>query len=220
MMDYVPTPEQILAGLIKMANECRLVAIIWHVFFAIIIGALIIGLYRKKTNRWYLTKRAFGIFLGLPALSVGIVSCFYNPVNAIVGIVIGALLLLTAVKFSSENVQLAPKWAMIPGIFMVIFGWIYPSALFMDLSSIGSYVFATPLGLIPCTTLSIIIGLTLLLNGLNSRRYSLIVGITGIVYGILGVVQLGVLIDVVLFIGACVLTINAIRGKYNGIKII
>ena len=52
-----------------------------------------------------------------------------------------------------------------------------------------------PTGLVPCPTLSIVIGLALIVEGLDSRIWtSVLVGATGVFYGIFGAVRLGVTI--------------------------
>lgn len=54
----------------------------------------------------------------------------------------------------------------------------------------------------PCPTLSIVIGLSLVVGGLDSRAWTLLLGISGLFYGLFGVLRLGVTIDLVLFLGA------------------
>jgi hypothetical protein len=91
---------------------------------------------------------------------------------------------------------------LIPGIIMFAFGWIYPH--FLGASSFVPYLYSPPVGLIPCATLSIVIGLLLILNGLQSRLILFLFGITGLFYGLTGVFQLGVVIDIVLLAGSIV----------------
>jgi len=100
---------------------------------------------------------------------------------------------------------------MIPGIILFIFGWIYPH--FLDTPSFLPYLYSAPIGLIPCPTLSIVIGLALVLNGLGSRALSLVLGLSGMFYGITGVTQLGVAIDLVLAPGAIMILVRAFAGK-------
>jgi len=93
---------------------------------------------------------------------------------------------------------------------MFLFGWGYPH--FLDSSSFLPYVYSAPTGIIPCPTLSIVIGSALILDGLGSRILSLMLGMSGILFGITGVVQLGVSIDVVL-LGSIVILILAFVGE-------
>jgi hypothetical protein len=55
----------------------------------------------------------------------------------------------------------------------------------------------------------------MVLNGLNSRALSLILGIMGMFYGITGVAQLGVSIDWVLLLGAVMIVIVGFLRKYS-----
>jgi hypothetical protein len=95
--------------------------------------------------------------------------------------------------------------AVIPGIIMFLVGWVYPH--FLDSSSFFPYLYSAPTGIIPCPTLSMVIGSALILNGLGSRIVSLMLGISGILFGITGVVQLGVSIDVMLLGSIVILTL-------------
>jgi hypothetical protein len=202
----MPTVEQILIGLKEIANTWQTVAIFWHVYFAAIIIVLIFGIRPSK--------RIGGILLGLPLLSVSIIAWVSsNPFNGMIYGLISIIVFYISTKLPRENVQVAPLWVWIPGILMFIFGWVYPH--FLDTSSFWSYLYSAPTGLIPCPTLSIVIGLTMVLNGLNSRALLLILGIMGMFYGITGVAQLGVSIDGVLLLGAVMIVIVAFLGKYS-----
>jgi hypothetical protein len=69
--------------------------------------------------------------------------------------------------------------------------------------------------LIPCPTLSIVIGFTLLANGMSSRYWSLSLAVLGLFYGLFGILRLQVQIDAGLLIGATTLTILAFSLKPN-----
>jgi len=68
----------------------------------------------------------------------------------------------------------------------------------------------------PCPTLSIVIGLALVLGGLGSRAWSVVVGATGIFYGIFGAAHLGVRLDWVLLLGALMSVLAVPRGFIDG----
>lgn len=200
----MPTTEQILSGLKIMVNTWWPLAVFWHIYFAAIIIALLFGVR--------FSKRLGGILLPLPILSVSLVAWFSsNQFNGFLYALIGILLIYFSVKLPHEKASIAPLWTLIPGIIMFIFGWIYPH--FLEYSSSFAYLYAAPTGLIPCPTLSIIIGLLLILNGLESRTLMLLLGFVGLYYGIIGVVQLGVLIDLVLLAGAILIVIMAFTRK-------
>jgi len=67
---------------------------------------------------------------------------------------------------------------------------------------------------IPCPTLSAVIGVTLILGLLESRAWSLTVAVMGFAYGAIGIFRLGVRIDVVLLAGAAALAVAALRRDF------
>lgn len=189
----MPSSEVILAGLNAIANEWRLLAILWHGYFAALVFGLVFGI--RPRTQWV------GLLLVLPLFSVGILAWLHgNPFNAASFALTGIVLAATAARLSREAVTVAPAWVAVPGALMVGFGWIYPH--FLDNATPLKYLYAAPTGLIPCPTLSIVIGFTLLLGGLRSRLWCLVLAIVGLFYGVFGAVRLGVRLDGVLLFGA------------------
>ena len=93
------------------------------------------------------------------------------------------------------------------GILMIAFAWLYPH--FLDPRSPMIYVVGAPTGLIPCPTLSLLIGFTLLAGGFGSRAWNLLVAAAGLFYGVFGVARLGVRLDVALAAGGlCLLVLS------------
>jgi hypothetical protein len=196
----MPTAEQILLGLKEVANNWRPLAIFWHVYFAALVIILILGIRPSK--------RTAGLLLGLPLLSVSIAAwTVSNPFNGVVYAVIGLMFLYLASRLPREKVKLAAISIIIPGIILFIFGWVYP--YFLKTTSFLPFLYSAPTGLIPCPTLSIVIGLFLVLNCLGSRPLSLVLGLLGLFYGITGVVRLRVSIDAVLLLGAFITLVFA-----------
>jgi len=197
----MPTAEQILLGLKEVANNWRPLAISWHIFFAAFVIVLIFGLRSSK--------RLAGILLGLPLLSVSIAAwTVSNPFNGVVYAIIGVLVIYLSTRLPRENVRLAPLPIMIPGIILFLFGWVYPH--FLETTSFFPYLYSAPTGLIPCPTLSIVIGLFLILDCLGSRALSLILGLSGLFYGLIGAFRLRVSIDGVLLLGAVITLVLAL----------
>lgn len=189
----MPSNDQILASLKAIVNSWQIAAVLWHLYFAIIIVGLITGTR--------LLKRDFGILLALPLLSVSIIAWLSaNPFNGIVFALLAVLLIYISIKLPDEQINIGSGWLFIPGIMMIIFGWIYPH--FLETTSWWSYLYAAPTGLIPCPTLSIVIGFTLIVNKPGSISYSITLGVAGLLYGLLGVFKLGVTIDWILLPGA------------------
>ena len=89
---------------------------------------------------------------------------------------------------------------------MIAFGLIYPH--FLNTESFIKYFYASPLGLIPCPTLSVLIGFVLLYNGFGSNSISVAFIVFGLFYGIFGVFKLGVYLDLGLLFGTITLLIK------------
>lgn len=196
LCDVMPTPEQILINLSTIANNWQVLSIIWHVYFSGFALSLLWG--------WRPSKRFAGIFLVFPLLSVSIVSWVYaNLFNGMLFGLVGLALLIISSKLPKENVRIAPMWAVIVGAFMFIFGWIYPH--FLETTSLIQYLYATPVGLIPCPTLSMVVGLTTVFETFSSRAWTIVLGATALFYGFFGAIRLGVTIDFILLFGALML---------------
>jgi hypothetical protein len=165
----------------------------WHIFFAALVIGWLLGLRPSK--------RVGGILLSLPLLSVSILAWISaNPFNGVLFALAGIALMVIAARLSPEHIQFAPRWVVGAGLFMFLFGWVYPH--FLETSSIVPYLYAAPTGLVPCPTLSIVIGVSLVVGGFNSRAWSLVLGAMGLFYSIFGALRLGVMIDLVLLFGA------------------
>lgn len=198
----MPTPEEILAGLTQIANQWRALAIAWHVYFAVLGLGLVFGLRP--------TKMVAGVLLGLPLLSVSALAWLQaNPFNGTAFALAGITLIALSIRLPRERTWIAPAWAVIAGTLMFAFGWIYPH--FLDTGTWLLYLYSAPTGLVPCPTLSIVIGVALILGGLGSRAWSLILAATGMFYGVFGAARLGVAIDSVLLIGSVLLVLVALR---------
>jgi len=200
----MPTTEQILEGLTSTADAWRVAAVLWHAYFGALVIAWIAG---ARPSR-----RTAGILLALPILSVSAIAWISrNPFNGSVFALIGIPLIAVSAGFPGERSRVAPPWAAIPGILLFIFGWAYPH--FLGSSSPWSALYAAPTGIIPCPTLSIVIGLALVLDGLGSRALMLFLGIPGMFYGVTGVAQLGVAIDWALLLGSGLILVRALVSK-------
>ena len=197
----MPTSEQILNSLHQISNAWQVLAIIWHVYFGVLAGILLVG------NRP--SPRMVGVLLAMPLLSVsGIAWASMNPFTGIVFALAGIALVMISNRLPGDHVQLAPAWAMVVGTGMIVFGWVYPH--FLDTASFLPYLYSAPTGLIPCPTLSIVIGIALILGGLGSRLWSLVLGATGVFYAFFGAIRLGVTIDWILLAGSLAIILMAL----------
>jgi hypothetical protein len=192
----MPTPQEILNGVGTLANRWVWLAIVWHIYFGAIVLGLITG-FRPRT-------RIMGYLLALPLASVSAMAWVAgNPFNGIVFALVAITLALVSSSLPPDPVRISSPGTVIAGTALFIFGWLYPH--FLDTTEFAPYLYSAPTGLIPCPTLSILIGATLILRGLGSRGWSLTLGTIGVFYGIYGVLRLRVMIDIVLLVGALIL---------------
>lgn len=204
----MPTAESILAWAGAVANEWRWLAIVWHLALAALAGALVCGVR--------VPHRVLGWLLALPAASVGVVAWLSgNVFNALTFAVLTMLLVHTARGLATSPVQRASTGWVLTGAALVAFGWIYPH--FLDTTTWVTYVYASPFGLLPCPTLTVLIGITMIFGGLHSAAWSLILSGAGILYGAIGVFRLSVSLDLWLLVGAALLglmtAVDLVRGR-------
>ncbi len=93
---------------------------------------------------------------------------------------------------------------------MIAFALLYPH--FLESGSYIKYLYASPVGLIPCPTLSLLIGFALVYNGFGSNALTISLVVFGLFYGLFGVFRLGVTLDVGLIIGALSLLVGYIMS--------
>lgn len=204
----MPAPEEILTGLRSITNDWRLLAIFWHGYFAVLMLGLALGRHMKE--------RMVGALLAVPLFSVSALAWSNgNPFNGVLFAVTGVVLLGIAVRLPGESVAISPMRFTVPGAFLIVFGWLYPH--FLDDAALIAYLYSAPTGLVPCPTLSVLIGFTLVLRGLRSRAWCLVLSTAGVFYGAYGAGRLGVTIDWILFFGASVTAYAAFSRQLIGL---
>ena len=195
----MPKTEEILNGLQKIVNDYSTIAIIWHVIFYALIAALIF--------KWLPSNRFFGLLICVPILSVAVLAFLSgNPFNGILFSILTVLIIIFGLRVSSQPVQTSQFIFMVIGILMIVFGLVYPH--FIKSDSFLKYLYASPVGLIPCPTLSILIGFLLLYNGFGSQSLTLTFIVFGLFYGIFGVLKLAVYLDIFLVFGTIALLVK------------
>ena len=201
----MPTPDTILDGLTAIANQWQSLAIVWHLYFAVFMIALAAG--------WHPSSRLAAALLTVPVFSVSAVAWQAgNAFNGGVFMSLGVLLMWIAIRLPGVRVHLAPRLFQLAGAMLVAFGWAYPH--FLSTDSWLAYAYAAPLGLIPCPTLSMLIGVTLMLDLFGSRSWSRALIAAGLFYGVVGVLRLGVALDSVLIAGTLALiAVDAYRDR-------
>jgi hypothetical protein len=202
----MPTPEEILNGLAFAANKFIMLGIAWHIITFAFIILLLSG---RKFNKKYIAAGS-----GILLLSVGyIANLVSNPFNAILFAIAALLFGIFTMKFKKVQVGLKWDYISVAGLIMFIFGFVYPH--FLEGEPLYKYLYASPLGLIPCPTLSVFTGITLMLHGFQSKKWMITAAFLGLFYGIFGVLRLKVYLDIVLIAGALFLLVYAFTRKQS-----
>jgi hypothetical protein len=202
----MPTSEEILSVLKQISNDLILLAIVFHILIFVIAIALIKG--------WRPTKYMAGLVLSIPLLSVSVIAWIYNnPFNGVLFGIFFILLFLFSLKLPKQPIGIATGSWKIPAVLLIAFGIFYPH--FLDAHP-AMYLIAAPIGLIPCPTLSMVIGFTLLFRSFNSTRWAWALVTIGLFYGIFGAVKLHVYIDVILILGSLILMMYIFSLRNTG----
>ena len=193
----MPSSREILEGLARIAQEWTFVAVLWHILLAAFLLPIVKGIWRPSARTAALAASAP---LASAAAFAGVSGNAFNA--AVLG---AGTLTLAAITLRRGHAGLhfggaSARWA---GAGMLLFGWLYPH--FLGVKPFWYYFFAAPIGLVPCPSLSIAIGLGLYFQAFGSRAWGVIAGLLGLAYGIVGVVRLGVMLDVALVAGAALL---------------
>jgi hypothetical protein len=200
----VPTPEAVLAGLTRIANEWRWLAVAWHGALFLLLAAFAAG--------WRPSVRTIGALLAAPVASVGVLAWLSgNPFNGTVFLVLTVMLALGAWRRPDAPVVFdTPAW-IARGAVIVAFGAIYPH--FVQTTSWAASLVASPFGLVPCPTLAVVAGLTVIIANLRTGRWTMPLFAAGLLYAAFGVFRLGVQLDWGLFIA---ITLLGVRSAEEG----
>lgn len=202
----MPTKEQILESLLSIVNNYSIVATIWHIAFYLLLAFLF--------SRWVPSNKMLILMLSLPLLSVSIFAWSSgNPFNGSLFLILVVLVFLFGLKASSDLAILSSYPFLFIGIIMVVFGLVYPH--FLETDSLLKYLYASPAGLIPCPTLSVVIGFALIFNGFGSQTVTVTLISFGLFYGIFGVLKLAVYLDLFLLFGTLSLLMKYIFSMRN-----
>ena len=191
----MPAPEVILNGLAVIANEWRWLAIAWH---AAVVAILIYALSRRPL------QRTLAMLLTLPLVSVSALAWWSgNPFNGIAFLSLALVMGLAATRMDQRAITVGRRSRVAIGILLLGFGFVYPH--FLQTHSWTSYLYASPLGLIPCPTLAAVAGISLIFNTFGSRLWAAGLTVALLAYGVIGMVALGVWMDAMLIVGAVTL---------------
>ena len=205
----MPERQAILEGLTRIANDGAAFATAWHAVLTAVVVALLAG--------WRPSNRRAGRWLAVPLASVSVFAWgAHNPFNGTIFAVLALVLVGLAALGSAEPVTGSGRGVQAAGMALVAFGWVYPH--FLVGRPWSDYAFAAPLGLIPCPTLSVVIGLSIVGRGLGNRAWCWALAAAGVFYAVFGVARLGVWLDVPLLIGAVVLVMVGGLGARRGAR--
>jgi hypothetical protein len=194
----VPTPAEILVGLGAIANDAILVAILWHVILALFIFAAALG---SRPSR-----RTIAVLIALLPASVAAIAFIYgNPFN---GVVLTATACALVVLGISEPMgPAASRWWQWSGAAILAYGWVYPHFV---VEPPLVYLVAAPVGLVPCPSLAVAIGLALL-SGAGNRAWRWTLGAVAAAFALFGALRLGVILDLGLLAAALVLAASTLQ---------
>ena len=198
----MPSPDTILAGLSPIGNQWRWLATTWH----LLLGALMVAL----AAGWRPSLRLTGSLLVAPLLSVSLVAWLSgNPFNGTLFAILSALLVAMVVRVADVVVRPAsPGWLALALAFVAV-GGTYPH--FLETHSWTTYVYASPFGTLPCPTLLVVIGGTLIFPNLGSTSWRMVLALAGLLYGGIGVFRLEITLDWSLLLAAGVLGGTVVR---------
>jgi hypothetical protein len=196
----MPSVDGILAGLSETANTWRSLAVTWHLLLSALLVAFVAGCR--------LSTRLIALVAIASVLTVSALSWVSdNPFNGIVFAALATALIAAATRRPAAAIEFDSPRRAVPGAALVVFGWTYPH--FLTAEAWTEYAYAAPFGLIPCPTLAVVIGLTLLVRNIGTSAWKVPLIMAGFLYGIVGVFALEVVLDVALLAGALVLAVVA-----------
>jgi hypothetical protein len=202
----VPSPDVLLTALAAIAHDWRWLAIAWHLVFAAVFAALFAG--------WRPSARSLGLVLVAPLLSVSVVAWLSgNPFNGTTFAVLAAALVWSVRSFRDTSVTFGPSTWLAAGAAITVFGWTYPH--FVTTESWAAYLYASPFGILPCPTVSVVIGMTVMVRHRIAIRWNAALIVAGLLYGAIGVFRLGVELDWGLLLASALLAAAVARDRLS-----
>ena len=206
----MPSPDQILEGLSAITSQWQWLAALWHAAAAAVFALIVL---RR------ISSMGVGFALAGFLASVSAMAWWSsNPFNGAVFAMLAVSLVMLASRMRHQSCVLLPAPMPAAGLAFVAVAWCYPH--FVVDARPWTYLYAAPLGLIPCPTLIFAIGLTLATTLVESRAWARTLMVSGLTYGLIGVFVLGVQLDMVLIAAAVLLgariAIRARAGIFRG----
>lgn len=198
----MPDSAEILEHLARLSHSYIWLAVLWHLaIFALMI--------RKG---WRPKQRHAAQILLLPLLSVSILALIHgNPFNGLMFLILTFILGIISLRLTHQPVSFHRKWTFPLGVCAVLYALVYPHFL-PDRSPWLAFI-AAPVGIIPCPTLSLVLGFTLLMGGFHSRLWQAVCSMAGGFYALFGILVLGVWLDLGLLLVSVSLLILMLDQK-------
>ncbi|MES1216147.1 MAG: hypothetical protein ABUT20_11575, partial [Bacteroidota bacterium] len=192
----MPSTEEILRSLKHITIDFFPFAIGWHILIYTLILYFFIA-KQKPSNRF------MGFLSCFSLLSVAVFAWLAkNPFNGILFSLTALFLFLQTLRMPAQSIKYNSSLSIrAAGIFILASGLFYPH--FSD-NRIIEYFYATPMGLIPCPTLLMIIGFHLIFRIEQNRSWKIGLIIISLFYGVFGFFKLRVTFDIILLIAAFV----------------
>lgn len=200
----MPASSEILAQLTRAANELGSLAIAWHLV-ALLVGVAMI-------RRWRPPARYAPLPLVAPVVSVFMVSLGYgNWFNAASFFVLAVALTFSSVDLAEPPRGRGPAWRSVLGIALVVYGLVYPH--FLEGAWYRS-LYAAPVGVLPCPTLALIAGYTLVTGAHGTRAVPAVLAGWTAFYAAFGIAKLGVVLDLGLIAATFGLVVLAVQNDH------
>jgi hypothetical protein len=194
----MPSPERVLTELAALASLARGLALLWHL-------AMLLVLWALWTGRWRPSRRLAAMLSAAPVATAAILAAAVkNPFNAAVLGLTAVALLAFGARLSTRRVEWSAPWAASLGAAAVAYALVYPHFI---PGGLELAVFLAPVGVIPCPSLALVLGLGLLGDGFGSKAWSAVAVVVGLFYALFGILRLGVWLDVGLLVAAISLAV-------------
>ncbi len=184
----MPASTAILELTTRMAQDLTWLGLAWHVGILMVVASVL--------TAWRPSQRAGAWLLVGPPLSVGLAAIAYgNPFNAFTFLLLAIVLGLAAYRRDRALIAGTPRWAIALGILLIVYGFVYPHFLPVAIALVAS-----PIGVVPCPTLAVLAGFTLVAGGFGSRAIAAALTAWTAFYALFGIFVLHVPLDIGLLV--------------------